>query len=212
MKKHILVGAGIAGFLAVAALLAGCYAPLAKQEGYLSLGLQMPRSALLSGNQVVVLVVDSGYRDAFAEMLNLKEKGHFLNGNMSSTDQDRLKALGTQLTTNGLVKFGGFPFYKSTLTGTSGSFEIPGVPAGRSYFVKIIVFNQGVDFSPDKIDQNFFSLIDSESLAFADETYDPFAETGWQNWQFGPGQPVAVSAGQSASVDVTLVTVPAYAL
>jgi hypothetical protein len=203
MKKHILVGARIAGFLVVAALLAGCFAPLAKQEGYLSLGLQLPKSSLLSGNQVVVLVVDSGSKDAFAELLNLKEKGRSSGGSLPGADQDRLKALGEQLTTSGLVKFGGFPFYKSTLSGTSGSFEIPGVPAGRSYFVKVIVFDQGVDFSPEKIDQNFYSLIQYESLAFTPETY--FSDNGWMAWTPMTGQPVSVSAGQSVAVDAALV-------
>jgi hypothetical protein len=208
MTRHTLMaGARIAGFLVAAALLAGCYAPLAHQEGYFNLGLQIPRSVTLGGNEVVVLVVDSAYQDAFAEMLNLKEKGRSFGGSLPTADQDRLKALGEQLTTNGLVKFGGFPFYQTTLSGNSGSFEIPGVPAGHSYFVKIIVFNQGVSFSPDKIDQSFYSLILCESLAFASETY--MGDTAWMGWQPGPGQPVPVSAGQSTPVDATLVTLNA---
>ena len=208
MKKHTLLCVRIGGFLVVAALLAGCYASLAHQEGYLSLGLQLSKSNPLVGNEVVVLVVDSGYQDSLAEMLNLVGKGNYSGGNLSTADQDRLKALGEQLTTNGLVKFGGFPFYKSTLSGSAGSFEIPGVPAGRSYFVKVIVFNQGVSFSPDKIDQSFYSLIDSESLVFTTESYAPAAPDAWMTWTPNAGQPVAVSAGQSVAVDVTLGFVP----
>src|SRR5208282_145027 len=97
-----------------------------------------------------------------------KSHYYYLNslGSIPQSDKDRLKTLAKELAASGLVNFGGFPFYQTTIGGTSGSFQIPGVPAGRDYFVKIFVFNPGVSFSTQKLDENFWSLIQAENLVF----------------------------------------------
>ena len=204
--KNTLKCAGVAAVIAAA--LAGCYAPLANQNGYLKLNLQSKIAPPLAGNEAVVLVVDAAYQDTLAETLNLIGKAHS-NGSLPGSDQDRLKALGQELATNGLVKFGGYPFYQTTMSGASGSFQIPGLPAGRSYFVKLIVLNPGEAFDVQDLDQNLPDLVLGENLVFTTETYT--TDTAWQtSWtpNAGEGQPALVNAGGSTAINVTIGPVP----
>ncbi len=154
-----------------------------------------------------MLVVDSAYQDTLAETLNLIGTAR-INGSLSSSDQDRLKTLGQDLATNGLVKFGGYPFFQATLSGATGSFQIPGLPAGRSYFVKLIVLNANTSFEVKNIDQNLPNLILGENLVFTTETYT--SDTAWQGWtpNTSQGQPAAVSAGGFTTINLTIGPVP----
>jgi hypothetical protein len=206
MKEKAFLLARVAGLVFAFALLASCNAPIVNQNGYINFDLQFANGSRFSGApQAVVLVVNSGYQDTLAELLNLIGKSHSL-GSLPSSDQDRLKTLGKELSTSGLVDFGGFPFYQTTLSSPSGSFKIPGVPGGRTYFVKLFIFVQGYSFKAADIDQNFWTLIQQENLVFQTETYT--TDTAWQGWTPLAGQPVAVIAGQSAAVSVTLVSPP----
>ncbi len=208
-KIHRLISAAalVVAALVAVGFLAGCYAPLANQNGYLALSLQSRIAPPLAGNEAVVLVVDSAYQDSLAETLNLIGKAHS-QGNLNSTDQDRLKTLGQDLATNGLVKFGGYPFFQATLSGATGSFQIPGLPAGRSYFVKLIVLNANTSFEVKNIDQNLPGLILGENLVFTTETY--VSDTGWKGWtpNSSQGQPAAVTAGGSTTINLTIGPVP----
>ena len=205
MKKNTLLRARMAGILVAAALLAGCYAPLANQNGYLNLSIQRTGAGPdVVDPEVIVLVVDSGYQAALAEMMSLISKGYNYGSTFTSSDSDRLVTLGEQLATNGLVKFGGYPFFRTDIVGTTGSFKIPGVPAGRQYLVKIFVFNPGVTFDVKNIDQHFGNLIQWENRVFNTESYVPAQPTAWQNWAFSAGQPVAVNSSQTTSVDMAL--------
>lgn len=209
MRKNPFLLANVAALFMTAFFLAGCYAPLKNQNGNLSLGVQLAgRTAPSATSAVIVLVVDSGSQDTFAEMINLIAKGKSQSGYLSPTDHDRLKTLGKQLSTSGLVDFGGFPFFETTVGGSSGSFNIQGVPAGRSYFVKLYVFQPGHTFSVQDINDSFYNLIQLENLVFNTENLGYVSDTGWQSWTPAAGQPVGVNAGQSASINVTLTTMP----
>ena len=205
MTKNALSLAGLAGLFIAVALMAGCYAPLANQDGYFSLDLGGAR--LLAGNsEVIVLVVNSEFKDSFRETLNLIGKAHSLYPSpLSTSDADRLTTLAKQLVTSGLVKFGGFPFYQRTLSGNSGTFKIPGVPAGRDYFVKLFVFQPGFSFKVEDIGPNLWSLIQEENLVFNTESYT--TPTAWQGWTPVAGQPVSVNAGQSAAITVNITNI-----
>lgn len=198
MKTKMGLLRRVVGIAAVGALLASCYASLANQKGYLNLstagfgGVATPTTA-------IVMVVDSAYASSMEELLSLIDQGYH-TGNLSGSQQDRITTLAKEITTNGTVSFGGYPFYQATLTSSSGSFDIPGVPAGSSYFVKFFVLNQGVSFSISNIDQNFYNLVQSQNLAFSPENY----LTPWQSWTPAAGQPVSVTAGQSVPLIVTL--------
>jgi hypothetical protein len=200
MKRNVFSFAGVAGLFIAVALLAGCYAPLANQDGYFSLNLSGARWALGGTSKVIVLVVNSDSGDAFKETLSLISKAHNVPGSFTGSDVDRLTTLAKQLATSGLVKFGGFPFYQTIMSSTSGSFKIPGIPAGRDYFVKLFVFQPGFSFKVENIDKNFGGLIQAENLVFSTENY----LTAWQTWTPQLGQPVSVSAGQSAAMNVTM--------
>ncbi len=197
--KNALLFMKIAGLFIAGALLASCYAPIADQKGYMSLQV-VSLGGSAGTNEVVVLVVNSEFRDSFAEILSLVNKSKLTAG-LTSSDKDRLKTLAEAMAANGLVKFGGFPFFQTTLTGTSGSFDMPGIPEGRGYFVKLFVFKPNVSFAVDNLnDQDFWSQVLLENKVFAPETYT----TPWQNWTTLAGQPVEVKAGQSVDVNVTL--------
>ncbi|MGA2380133.1 MAG: hypothetical protein ABSG85_12595 [Spirochaetia bacterium] len=203
MKKSAFLLARVAGLFIAAVFLAGCYAQLADQKGYLNLGLQFAdRQAPAGTSEIIVLVANSGYEDTLKEMLYLIDKGKKVG--LSGSETDQLTTDAKQLATSGLVKFGGFPFYQTTIGSNPGSFQIPGVPAGRDYFVKIFVFSPGVSFTVEDIDANFGGLVHLENLVFNPEVYT----TPWQNWTLNLGQPVEVNAGQSVAVNVTLVTPP----
>lgn len=205
MKKDIRPRARAAGILVAAALLIGCYAPLANQQGYLNLNLARATGPAVADPEIIVLVVDSGYQAALAETLYLISKAKNSNNSLSTSDQNRLTTLGEQLATNGLVKFGGYPFFRAYINGTSGSFTIPGIPAGRQYFMKIFEFSPGFTFDVKNIDQNFGNLIQLDNLVFSTESY----LTPWQNWTPISGQPVTVSSNKTTTINVTLGT-PAF--
>lgn len=208
MKRNTRVRVRVAGVVVAAVLLASCYAPLANQKGYLNLGIVGTKS-INAPATAVVMVVDADYQASVAEMLNLVGKAHqsqTIGGPWSSSDADRLKTLGQQLASNGLVSFGGYPFYLATLTSSTGSFNIPGIPADKSYLVKFFVLAQNTSFTVQDIDQSFWSLIQSENLVFNTETYA--SDTGWQTWAPVTGQPVSVNAGGSVVLPVTLGPVP----
>jgi hypothetical protein len=202
MAKNVFSFAGVAGLFMAVALLTGCYAPLANQDGYFNLNLGGTR--LTGTSQVIVLVVNSDSGDTFKETLNLISKAYHAGGNLSSTDTDRLTTLAKSLATTGLVRFGGFPFYQTSMSGTSGSFKIPGVPADRDYFVKLLVFQPGFSFKVENIGADLGSLIQAENLVFNTETYT--TPTAWQGWTPVAGQPVSVKPGQSATLSVALTT------
>ena len=172
MKAKIRLRVCLAGVVIAAALLASCYAPLANQNGYLNLSLAGAKSGIAATpTTAIVMVVDSGYQATLAEMLYLISKAYNATNTLSSTDADRLKTLGKQLATNGLVSFGGYPFYQTTLTSSTGSFEIPGIPAGKSYFVKFYVLNPNASFSVQSIDESFSTLVQSENQVFSNRLF-----------------------------------------
>jgi hypothetical protein len=202
MKKGILSIAKVAGLFLAAALMASCYAPLANQKGYVSLNVSGAKTGPSGSSQVVVLVVNSDSADTFRETLNLISKAYNNSGTLVTADADRLKTLGQQLATGGLVKFGGFPFLQTTISGSQGTFDIPGIPAGRDYFVKLYVFQPGFDFKPENIDQNFGNLIQLQNKVFTTEKYA--SPTGWQTWVPVGTQPVTVKEGESTTVSINL--------
>jgi len=200
MRKNGILPLKVAGFIITAALLAGCYAPLANQDGYLSFDLRFAQPRLPGASEVVVLVVNAEYENSFKELLYLVDKGDE-TGSLSGSETDRLVELATQMATSGLVKFGGYPFYHTVMSGASGSFEIPGVPAGRDYLVKLFVFQEGHSFAVEDIDANFGALIQSENLVFSNNEDYPSA---FESWVPLAGQPVTVKAGEAVSLNVTL--------
>jgi hypothetical protein len=201
MKKNTLVRVGVAGLFA-AMLLTSCYAPLVNQDASLSLSVKNV-SPELADNQAILILIDSSYKSSLAEMLYLISKGRQNNGSLDSTDADRLTTLAKEIVTNGMVKFGGYPFYQLSLSGPSGVISIPGIPADRSYFAKLFVFVSGYSFDPKDIDANFTHLLSYESLVFNTESYP----TDFATWTVLPGQGVPVKAGETASFSVSLTNV-----
>jgi hypothetical protein len=206
MKTKLKILA-LVGVLAAAAILLGsCYAPLAGQKGHFNLNLKFAQSKGTTAN-VLVLVIDSDYQASLAETLWLISKGTAVG--LSSTEADRLTELGKEISTNALVRFGGFPFYQTTIGLPTGSFDIPGVPADKSYFVKFFVLNDGVTFEIKNLDQNFLKdLVQSESYAFTNNdgyggggTSATFDNSGWIP---AVGQPVTVNSGESVPLSVTV--------
>jgi hypothetical protein len=105
------------------------------------------------------------------------------------------------MASNGLVKFGGFPFFQTTLNPGSGSFTIPGVPAGRDYLVKFFVFNTIVtSFKVENIDSHFGNLIQVENRVF--DHNEDYNTADWHLWNTLAGQQVSVKAGQSVTLNV----------
>jgi hypothetical protein len=200
MRRNGFLFARVAGLFLAAALLAGCYAPLANQNGYLNFSLRFSGGAKSATQEVIGLVVNADYRDNFKELLNLVGKGH--TSTLSGSDVDRLTELGGLMATSGLVKFGGFPFFQTTMDPSGGNFDLTGIPAGRDYFIKLFVFKTGHSFDVKDIDKDFWILIDWENLVFNTETYT--TPTAWQGWTPVVGQPVSVKAGESTTVAVTL--------
>ncbi len=197
MKKSTFLYARLAGLFIAAALLAGCYAPLANQDGYLNLVIQGVGGKGAT-NEAIVLVVNADYKDSFKELLYLIDKGDE-TGSLSGSDSDRLTEIAQQMATSGLVKFGGFPFFQTTLDPSAGSFQIPGVPAGRDYFVKFFVFNTNVSFKVEDIDEHFGDLIQAENRVFSNNEDYP---TDWHLWSILPGQQVTVKSGESVTINV----------
>ena len=207
MKTRNVSIARVAGLFIAAAVLASCYAPIANQNGFVSLNVTGAKTGPSGSSQVIVLVVNSDSGDNFKDVLNLISKAYHAGGSLTGDDAKTLTSDAKELATVGLVKFGGFPFYQTTIVGSSGSFSIPGLPAGRDYFVKLFVFDPGFDFKPDKIDQNFGNLIQLENMVFTTETYS--AVVNPHTWVPVVGQPVTVNAGASTSISMTLTsTIP----
>jgi hypothetical protein len=202
MTRNVFSFAGVAGLFIAVALLAGCYAPLANQDGYLNLTIEGARGGT---NVAIVLVVNADYKDSFKELLWLIDKGQDSPGSFSGSDTDRLTELAKLMATSGLVKFGGFPFFQTTMSGASGSFQISGVPAGREYFVKLLVFPSGFSFKVQDIDKNFGGLIQFENPVFGPIGSEVYTTT-WGSWP--AGQSVQVKSGKSATINVTLGPVP----
>lgn len=201
MKKATILRVALLGLVAV--LLASCYAPLRNQTASLSLNV---KSVNFSGNQVVLLLIDDSFQASLAETLWLVNNGYH-NG-LSTSQADRLTTLAKEIATNGLVNFGGFPFYQLTLSGTSGDITIPGIPADRSYLVKLFVFPSNYSFDPKNMDQHFLDNVSAQNIVFSPgESWTvPFA-----NWTVAANQILNVKAGETASVDVTsnwVTTVP----
>jgi hypothetical protein len=196
-----LVFVKVAGLFIAAMLLASCYAPLANQNGYLSLDLKFAGARGAATNEVIGLVVNGDYESSFREMLWLVDKGE--HGGLTSTQADRLLELGKLMATNGLVKFGGFPFFDTTIDPTSpGSFELTGIPAGRSYFVKLFVFDVGHSFKVEDIDEHFEDHVQTENLIFGTE--DSTFAFDSVNWNPVIGQPLEVKAGESSPITISL--------
>jgi hypothetical protein len=207
MKGRVFVK--VAGLLIAAALLAGCYAPLANQNGHLNFDLRFVGGAKSATNEVIGLVVNADYRDNFKEMLNLVGKGHA--GTLSGSEVDRLTELGKLMATSGLVKFGGFPFFQTSMDPSSGNFDLTGIPAGRDYFIKLFVFHAGHSLDVKDIDKDFWKLIQYENMVFGNPSHPAnpesyFSDTDWQGWTPATGQPVSVKAGESSTIAVTLTT------
>lgn len=201
MNKNAVLIARVAGLFLAAALLAGCYAPITDPNGYLHFDLQFGEGARSGTNEVIGLVVKADYEDSFKELLFLIDKGDE-TGSLSGPETERLTTLALQMSTDGLVKFGGFPFFQTTMNPGGGSLEIMGIPAGRNYFVKLLVFQVGVSFKVEDIDASFGDLIQLENRVFDDNEDYP---TPWQGWAPLTGQPVEVKAGESVTLSVTLV-------
>jgi hypothetical protein len=200
MKGFALIK--VAGLILAAVLLASCYAPIANQNGYLNLSLQFEGGAKAATNEVIGLVVNADYENTFRETLNLIDKGK--HATLTSANKDRLTELAKQLATSGLVKFGGFPFFDTKIDPSGGSFDLTGLPAGRSYFVKLFVFKTGISFKVENIDENFWNLIQSTNLVFPPELWAN--DLSWQGW--GAGQKVDVVAGKTTTLHLLLGAVP----
>jgi len=199
MKGKASLLAKVAGLFVAAALLAGCYAQLADQNGYFNISV---KNAPGGPADVIVLVANSGYENTFKEMLFFMDSAK----DSQTFDAGQLATDFEELATGGLVKFGGFPFYRTTIDGISGSFQIPGVPASRSYFVKLMVFQLGQTLSLNDLADlsTLVSKIQLANLAFSPEKYS----TAWQNWVRTAGEPVDVLAGQTTTINVNIVPMP----
>ncbi len=197
MKKSAFLRSLAAGLIIATMLLAGCYAELSDRNG--NLDLQIEGAPPKGANEAIVLVVNADYKDSFKEMLWLIDKAQE-TGDLSGSEKDRLTELASQMATSGLVKFGGFPFFQTTLNPGSGSFQIPGVPAGRDYFVKFFVFNTTVSFKVEDIDEDFGDLIQVENRVF--DNNEDYSMADWPLWNILPGRQVTVRSGESVTINV----------
>jgi len=196
--RNAFLSAKVAGLFLAAALLASCYAPLVNQNGYLNFDIKFA-GAKAGTNEVIGLVVNGDYEDSFREMLWLIDKGEQVG--LSTPEGDRLLEIGQEMATSGLVKFGGFPFFQTTIDpAIPGSFELTGIPADRQYLIKLFVFNPGASFNVEDLGEDFEDNIQTENPVFVAEDYNtPFA-----NWVRSAGQPVEVKAGETSTVTITL--------
>jgi hypothetical protein len=203
MKGNASLLAKVAGLSVAAALLASCYSQIADQNGSFNITAR-PAPA---GSTVVVLVVNSSYENTLKDMLFLIDKGKQFPGSLTGSDLAQLLTDLEQLAAGGLVKFGGYPFYRTTIGASSGSFQIPGVPAGRSYFVKLWALNPGQTFSLNSIkDGSLGSQIANENIVFGSGLGSEQYPNPVQGplWTPNPGQPVDVLGGQTTTINVTL--------
>jgi len=201
MKRIAIFAAGIT----LAFLLCGCFAFLPQSDGYLSMDLRIPPELKGPGDHpVVIFVANADMEDSIKELLWLIDK--VSEGFASSKEEDRLVDLAVAVSNRGLVKFGGDPFLRTTipalspLAANTGSFEIPGIPAGRSYFVKVFVFETGqeivnVDELSEVVLELESQLFDTEDWSVPINAWDPFAPF-----------PIKVEAGKTTKIDIALVS------
>ena len=186
--------------LVLVLLLSSCFAFLPQDNGYLSIDMELPALAKGPGDQpVVIFVANAEMEDSIKELLWLIDKETEVG--LSSQEEDRLVDLAVALANRGLVKFGGDPFLRTTIpeADLSGSISIPGVPAGRSYFVKVFVFQAGQDIV--SIDDLSEVVLEWENQLFDTEDWSaPITE-----WDPLVPFPVKVEAGKTTEIDITLV-------
>jgi hypothetical protein len=197
MMKRILLWVAVTG---VAIMLSSCFAFLPQSDGYLSIDMEIPPEVKGPGDYpVVIFVANADMEDSVKELLWLIDKESKVS--LSDKEEDRLVDLATAVSSRGLVKFGGDPFLRTTIsdTASSGSFKIPGVPAERSYFVKVFVFEVGQDII--NVDELSDVEVEYETQLFSTESYlsDPSL------WTANPPFPIKVEAGQTKEIDITLV-------
>lgn len=192
MKRIMIVCA----VLALAFFLSGCFAILPQSDGYLSIDLEIPPEAKgPNEHPVVIFVANAAMEDSIKELLWLID---------TESDEDRLVDVAIAVANRGLVKFGGDPFLRTTIPALSpvvadtGSFEIPGVPAERSYFVKVFVFGVGEDIT--SIEDIADVTVEYQNYIFSGED----TETHYSGWVPLAPFPIAVEAGETASVPITL--------
>ena len=156
--------------MVAAVILSGCFAFLPRSDGYLSIDLEIPLEVKGPGDYpVVIFVANADMEDSVKELLWLIDKES--KADLSDKEEDRLVDLAIAVSNRGLVKFGGDPFLRTTIpdTASSGSFKIPGVPAERSYFVKVFVFEVGQDIV--NVDELSDVELEWETQLFDTESY-----------------------------------------
>jgi hypothetical protein len=203
MMKRIIIAIAVS---ILTCFLSGCFAFLPQSDGYLSIDLEIPPEAKGPGEHpVVIFVANADMEDSIKELLWLIDKETDEIGGLNDKEEDRLEDLAVAVSNRGLVKFGGDPFLRTTIpaTTTSGSFKIPAVPAGRSYFVKVFVFEVGQDIV--NVDELSDVTVVVENQLFDTENYT--AGSDWTDWtRYAPAPfPIKVEAGETTEIDITLV-------
>jgi hypothetical protein len=164
----------------------------------LGIDIQLPAGAKGTNDQpVVIFVANAAMEDSIKELLWLTDKASA--DAASSAEEDRLVELARAVSSRGLVKFGGDPFFRTQVpvTANSGTFKIPAVPAGRSYLIKIFIFDTTED------------IVNVEDLADVDIEYENqlFSSEDWTvpwaSWAL-VGTPVTVTAGATETVSITV--------
>jgi len=187
---------------AVVAILSGCFAFLPQSDGYLSIDLEIPPEVKGPGDHpVVIFVANAEMEDSIKELLWLIDKESEVG--LSDDEDDRLVDLAIAVSNRGLVKFGGDPFLRTTIPalqpGDQGSFKIPAVPAGRSYFVKVFVFEVGQDIvNVDELSD--VDLVVENRLFDTEDWSYPISD-----WDALPPFPIEVETGKTTEIDITLV-------
>lgn len=200
MKRMIIAIVAVA----LACFLSGCFAFLPQSDGYLSIDLEIPPEAKGPGEHpVVIFVANADMEDSIKELLWLIDKE--TDSSLNDKEEDRLVDLAVAVSNRGLVKFGGDPFLRTTIPETtiSGSFKIPAVPAGRSYFVKVFVFELGQDIV--NVDELGDVTVVVENQLFNTENYTFGLD--WTDWtRYAPAAfPIKVEAGETTEIDIQLV-------
>ena len=189
--KRILLWIAVMG---VVIILSSCFAFLPQSDGYLSIDVEIPPE--LKGpdeHQVVIFVANADMEDSVKELL-------WLIG--TESDEDRLVDVAIAVANRGLVKFGGDPFLRTTIPALTpeglddeGAIMIPAVPAGRSYFVKVFVFELGQDVT---------SIEDIADVEVACENYifsgEEFLTPPYSAWIPLAPFPIPVEAGKTTTV------------
>jgi hypothetical protein len=185
IMKRTIIGVSV---LLLLLLLSGCFAFLPQSDGYLSMDLKIPPEARgVDDRQVVIFVANAEMEESIKELL-------WLIG--TEADEDRLVDVAVAVANRGLVKFGGDPFLRTTIhkDTTSGSFRIPGVPAGRSYFVKVFVFLEGQDIK--SVEDLVDATVVLQNFVFNGEE----VLTDYSGWVPIVPFPIEVEAGKTTRV------------